>query len=62
VQLPSGFHGVSRGEQAAMLMSVISGALSVGKDVIPLPDTKTTLSRRYAVRLDGSSINTLDGP
>ncbi len=29
VQLPSGFHGVSRGEQAAMLMSVISGALRV---------------------------------
>ena len=33
VQLPSGFHGVSRGEQAAMLMRVISGALRIYLEV-----------------------------
>ena len=42
VQLPSGFHRVSQGEQAAMLMNVISGAPRVCKscDFIPLTGLK----------------------
>ena len=63
--LPSGFHGVSRGEQAAMLMNVIAGALSVCTAVITLTGKRTTVSRGQksgsrqcssATRLDGASI------